>query len=90
MVTLSTEAQIALRSLLPQDRERVTHLAEQLDGFPTNEYLAEQARPLKGEGMDDLYLLRVTRELRLLFSSSQGKVEIVDIFPRARLEKMHG
>jgi Txe/YoeB family toxin of Txe-Axe toxin-antitoxin module len=90
MVTISTQAQIAIRSLLPSDKERVKHLIALLEHFPQDEYIRQQARRLKGNGLDNLYIMRVTHDLRLLFRYSQGVVEILDIVTHARLEKIHG
>jgi mRNA-degrading endonuclease RelE of RelBE toxin-antitoxin system len=90
MVTISTQAQIAIRSLLPSDQERVKHLIALLERFPQDEYVRQQAKKLKGNGLDSLYIIRVTHDLRLLFRYLQGVVEIIDIVTHARLEKMHG
>jgi Txe/YoeB family toxin of Txe-Axe toxin-antitoxin module len=90
MVAISTQAQIAIRSLLPSDQERVKNLITLLERFPQDEYVRQQARELKGSGLDDLYIMRVTHDLRLLFRYSQGAVEILDIVTHSRLEKIHG
>lgn len=90
MVTISTQAQIGIRSLLPSDQERVRHLVTLLERFPQDEYVRQQARKLKGTGLDNFYIVRVTHNLRLLFRYSQGVVEILDIVTHDRLEKMHG
>lgn len=92
MVTISTQAQIAIRSLLPSDKERVRHLVALLERFPQDEYVRQQARKLKGKGtaLNNLYIMRVTHSLRLLFRYSQGVVEILDVVTHSRLEKMHG
>ncbi|PPT10942.1 hypothetical protein CKA32_002829 [Geitlerinema sp. FC II] len=90
MVTISTSAQIALRSLLPGDRERVQHLLSMLDNFTRDESLRQEAKQLKGEGLNDLYIIRVDRDLRILFRYSKDDVEILDIMTHSRLEKIHG
>lgn len=90
MVTISTQAQIAIRSLLPSDQERVKNLITLLERFPQDEYVKQQARGLEGSGLDDLYIMRVTHDLRLLFRYSQGVVEILDVVTHSRLEKIHG
>jgi mRNA-degrading endonuclease RelE of RelBE toxin-antitoxin system len=90
MVTISTQAQIAIRSLFPSDQERVKNLITLLERFPQDEYVKQQARGLEGSGLDDLYIMRVTHDLRLLFRYSQSVVEILDIVTHSRLEKIHG
>jgi len=90
MLTISTQAQIAIRSLLPSDQERVKHLVAMLENLPREDYAKQQARKLKGNGLDNLYIMRVTHDLRLLFRSTQSMVEILDIVTHARLENIHG
>lgn len=90
MVTISTQAQIAIRSLLPGDQERVKHIVALLERFPQDEYVRQQARRLQGNGLENIYIMRVTHDLRLLFRYSQDVVEILDIVTHARLEKIHG
>jgi uncharacterized protein (UPF0147 family) len=46
MVTVSTQAQIALRSLHPQDRDQVAKWIELLDGLSQDEYVPMQAKRL--------------------------------------------
>ncbi len=90
MINTSTQAQIAIRSLLPSDKERVKHLLALLERFPDDEYVRQQAKKLKGNGLDNLYIIRVTHNLRLIFRYSQDVVEILDIVTHDRLERMHG
>lgn len=90
MVNISTQAQIAVRSLLPGDQERVKHLITLLEHFPQDEYIKQQAKELEGNELGNLYIIRVTHDLRLLFRYSQNVVEILDIVTHARLEKIHG
>lgn len=89
-VTISTQAQIAIRSLLPSDEERVKRLLAMLENFSKDDYIKQQAHKLKGSAFDDLYIMRVTPELRIIFRYLQDKVEILDILTHERLEKMHG
>jgi mRNA-degrading endonuclease YafQ of YafQ-DinJ toxin-antitoxin module len=90
MLTTTTQAEIAMRSLLPSDKERVKHLIAMLERFPQDDYVKQQAKKLKGAKLDDLYIMRVTHDLRLIFRYTQGVVEIVDIVTHSRLEKIHG
>jgi mRNA-degrading endonuclease RelE of RelBE toxin-antitoxin system len=87
MVTVSTQAQIALRSLHPQDRDQIAKWIELLDGLSQDEYVRMQAKPFNSD--KDLYLMRVTPNLRLIFKSDGQDREIVDVVTRDRLERMH-
>jgi mRNA-degrading endonuclease RelE of RelBE toxin-antitoxin system len=87
MVTVSTQAQIALRSLHPQDRDQIAKWIELLDGLSQDEYVQMQVKPFSSE--KDLYLMRVTPNLRLIFKSEGQDREIVDVVARDRLERMH-
>lgn len=90
MITISTQAQIAIRSLLPSDQERVKHLIALLERFPEDDFIRQQAKKLKGYELDNFYIIRVTHSLRLLFRYYQGTVEVLDIVTHSRLEKIHG
>lgn len=90
MVTISTQAQIAIRSLLPTDQERVKHLLALLERFPEDDFIRQQAKKLQGHELDNFYIIRVTHSLRLLFRYYQGIVEVLDIVTHSRLEKIHG
>ncbi len=90
MINTSTQAQIAIRSLLPSDKERVKHFVALLERFPDDEYVRQQTKKLKGNGLDNLYIMRVTHNLRLIFRYSQDVVEILDVVTHDRLERMHG
>jgi mRNA-degrading endonuclease RelE of RelBE toxin-antitoxin system len=87
MVTVSTQAQIALRSLHPQDRDQIAKWIELLDGLSQDEYVQMQVKPFSSE--KDLYLMRVTTNLRLIFKSDGQDREIVDVVARDRLERMY-
>lgn len=86
MVTISTPAQIALHSLQPQDRRQVEERIKQLERFPHDEYVRQQASPLAG--YQDVYLVRVSPSLRLIFQTSAAGGEVVDIVTHERLQQM--
>lgn len=87
MILASTQAEIALRSLHPQDRDRVLMSIRMLDQSPKREFIPQDAKKLKGH--DDLYLMRVTPELRIIFRPRDGKdYEVVDIIAHSGLENM--
>lgn len=87
MVTISTQAQIAIYSLQPQDQRQVAERIKQLERFPQDEYVRQQANHLAG--FDDLYLVRVSPNLRLIFQYSGGRGEVVDVVTHDRLSQMH-
>ena len=87
MVTVSTQAQIALRSLHPQDRDQIAKWIDLLDGLSQDEYVRLQAKPISSD--KDLYLMRVTPNLRLIFKSNGNDREIIDVVAHDRLERMH-
>jgi mRNA-degrading endonuclease RelE of RelBE toxin-antitoxin system len=87
MVDISTQARIAIYSLQPQDQKRVNQLISQLEGFPALEHVLQQASRL--QGFDDLYLVRVTPKLRLIFRYADNHREVVDVVSHDRLERMY-
>ena len=88
MITFSSQAEIALRSLLPRDRQRVDHFLPQLDGFSEQSLMSHQVDCLKSEGLETLYMARVSPNFRIIFRKISGEVEILDIFKKERLENL--
>lgn len=88
MITFSSQAEIALRSLLPSDRQRVDHFLPQLDGFSEQSSISHQVDCLKSEGLETLYMARVSPNFRIIFRQIREGVEIVDIFKQERLENL--
>lgn len=87
MIDISTQAQIAIYSLQPQDQKRVEQRISQLEGFPADEHIRQQVNRL--QGFDDLFLVRVTPKLRLIFRHVGDHREVVDIVSHDRLEHMY-
>jgi mRNA-degrading endonuclease RelE of RelBE toxin-antitoxin system len=87
MIDISTQAQIAIYSLQPQDQKRVKARIEQLESFPANAQVI-QANRVSGPGFDDLYLVRVTPKLRLVFRYTGDRREIVDVINHDQLARM--
>lgn len=87
MVTISTQAQIAIYSLQPQDQRKVAERIKQLEHFPQDEYVRQQAKHLVG--YPDLYLVRVNPNLRLIFRYAAEQSEVVDVVTHDRLARMH-
>ena len=86
MVTISTQAAIAIRSLLPQDKNRIEHQIKLLARFPDDDFVqrhVERLAPIKSA-----YLLRATPGLMLLFKHENGTTEVLDVVSHERLEKM--
>lgn len=87
MVTISTQAMIALRSLLPKDKRRVEQQIQLLERFPENSAIHQKAKPLKS--FSDLYIMKVTPQLRIIFKLSDEMIEILDVVTHDRLAKMY-
>ncbi len=85
-VTISTPAQIALHSLQPQDQRQVEERIKQLARFPHDEYVRQQASQLVG--YQDVYLVRVSPSLRLIFQASAAGGEVMEIVTQERLRQM--
>lgn len=83
MVSISTQAKIAIYSLQPQDQRRVAQRISQLETFPEDGN-AQQANRL--QGFDNLYLIRVSPNLRLIFRYANNEREVVDVVTHDRLE----
>ncbi len=88
MITFSSQAEIALRSLLPSDRQRVGHFLPQLDGFFEHNSVNLNVKPLKSEGLETLYMARISPSFRIIFRETSEGVEILDIFKKERLENL--
>ena len=85
MVTISPQAEIATRSLLPSDKKRVEQQLALLDHFPDG--VSDNVKRLSGS--DNLYIMRATGALRILFRRTSQTIEVMDVFTRDRLEQMH-
>ena len=85
MVTISPQAEIAIRSLLPPDKKRVERQLAILDHFPDD--APDNVKRLSGS--DKLYIVRATGALRILFRRTGQTIEVMDVFTRDRLEQMH-
>lgn len=88
-IALSTQAQIAVRSLLPIDKERIRNQMALLERFPTDPLVQERAHLLPGNESDGLHIMRASPNLRILFRYQDGQIEVVDIVTHERLERMH-
>lgn len=88
MVEISSQAQIAIRSLLPVDRKRVERQLAFLERFPEDEHIHSQVRKLSGD-QKDLYIMRAGGTLRVIFRYDGDKVEILDVVTHERLKRMH-
>ena len=81
MITLSSQAEIALQSLLPSDRERVDRFLNQLDNFPEYINVANNnVKLLKSEDLETLYMARVSPNFRIVLRRADEGVEVIDIF----------
>ncbi len=88
MMKVNPQAQIAIRSLLPIDKERVERHISLLERFPQDHYVRGKTKELKG-AKDNLYIMRATANMRIIFRYAGGELEVVDIVTRDRLERMH-
>jgi hypothetical protein len=88
MITFSSQAEIALRSLLPSDRQRIDHFLPQLDGFSEQNSVNHHVKLLESEGLENLYMARVSPNFRIVFRQISEGVEIVDIFKQERFENL--
>jgi hypothetical protein len=88
MITFSSQAEIALRSLLPSDRQRIDHFLPQLDGFSEQSSVNYRVKLLESEGLENLYMARVSPNFRIVFRQISEGVEIVDIFKEERLKNL--
>jgi hypothetical protein len=85
-ITISRKAQIAIDALQSADRKHVAQAIELLS-HPVADVLSHnQVRKLAGP--DKLFVLRATHRLRVVFSISEGQIEVVDIVPVDRLDRI--
>lgn len=87
MVRLSRKANIAMHSLLSEDRRRVREHLRQLSQIPTPEYDEHGIRKLKSVERP-LFLARATPRLRVIFRVDEGDIEVDEIVTRDRLSRM--
>jgi hypothetical protein len=100
MLTLSRNADIALKSLPPTERSQVLMSLEYLENFESerlaNQQLVERL-PLKNKNSyDAVYIMRVADQLRVVFAVADQQQEpdikqivVLDIFDHDRLKTMH-
>lgn len=88
MIPLSRKAEIALHALQPDDMKRVVESIEMLNMYPEEPFLSNRIK--KVTALNDLYILRVTSDLRIIFQMIDSTKEITDIVRHSRLEKMFG
>ena len=90
MVNISTQAQIAISSLLPLDRERVQQYISLLERFPSDNDVRQKSRRLKKADIDNLYMMRLPAKMRILFQYIGGAVDVIDVLTYDRLKQMYG
>lgn len=89
MVHFSTQARIALRSLLPKDRTRVTEAARRLDRPPRSWADRADVKRLSETDGRDLYVLRAGPDLRVLFERTADEgVVVLDVFTQDRFTRL--
>lgn len=83
----SIRADIALESLSGTDRKKVIQKIDLL----LNRGLPKLGRSLKKlKGYPDIYVLRVTPNLRIILQYDELEIDILDIVRSDRLHKMYG
>ena len=87
MVEISPQAQIAIRSLLPVDRKRVERQLSFLERFPEDEHFSSKVRKLDGD-QKDLYIMRASGTLRIIFRYDADKAEVLDVITHERLKRI--
>lgn len=96
MVTLSRNAEIALKSLPPEEQSQVLMVLDHLDesGHLANQHLIERLKLEDETAYDAVYLMRVAHHLRVIFAVEDQQFEprkiiVLDVFDRDRLKTMH-
>jgi len=85
--SFSIRAEIALESLSDTDRKKVMQKIDLL----LNRGLSKLGRSLKKlKGYPDIYVLRVTPNLRIILQYDELEIDILDIVRSDRLHKMYG
>lgn len=87
-IVLSRRALIAFNTLAPTSRKKVKNAIKLLQGFPDDSYAERSVKELAGS--PDLFVLRATNTLRIIFSYSGSTKTILDIVRSDRLRKMYG
>ena len=90
MVTLSDTAQIAIRSLLPEDRQRVAAAIFTLRTYAESGELPLAVRRVRSGVGTETFAMRVNAQLRLLFVRDEGggHLRIVDVVTQDRLDRL--
>lgn len=85
MVNLSRRAQIALNALQPEDREQV---CDSLEALAQNPAMATSDHSIhKLSGVNNLFVMKVNPEIRVIFEVNDSNKEITDIVMHDRLRK---
>ena len=87
-VEFSRRASVALYSLVSTDRSRVLRAIELLQRSPDDPSIKRMVKEFSDA--TDLYVMRVTGTLRLVFTYSGTSLSILDIVRSNRLKKMYG
>jgi hypothetical protein len=89
MVTLSRSADIAFKTLLPEEQGPVGLSIKQLENFPQDSNLRDKIFKL-GEGEGELYAMKATPQFDLIFQVLDEDKEILEIVPYKRIKFMFG
>lgn len=88
MIPLSRKAEIAYRTLDPEDMKQVQKSMDLLNRYPLKYLSTDKVKKLTD--FDDLFIMKATSDLRIIFQMTDSDKEITDIVRYKRLEKMFG
>ncbi len=85
MITLNRSADIAFRTLLPQEQKPVMQSISLLENFPKNS-MGDRIIKL-GEGDEKVYAMKITPQFDIIFQVlADNNKEILEIFPSERIK----
>ena len=84
-VVVNHAADIAMRSLGDEDRRKVSAWFDYLRNWENDPFVRSKSRKLKLPEPENVYVLRTSTDIRLFFTLSEDRIEVIDIARRESL-----
>ncbi len=87
-VTLSHAAEIAVRTLVDEDRRKVHAWIDCLKKWEQDAFVQSKAQKLILPQVDNVYVLRTSADLHIFFILEANRIEVIDIARGDSLERV--
>jgi hypothetical protein len=82
-VVQTPPVEIALRTLGPEDRQKVLAWFDHLKNWENDAWLRKHAKPVNSS--DNVYVLQTSGELRIFFRLEQDRIVLLDLATKATI-----